>query len=313
MNTIASIQCSVRRISVMILCALSLVLASAPTSAQPCTPDCQPNWNGPFQVNVFLTSVNCPGCAITITYYFRSACNVFNDYSITRIDLSNPCAGCTSQEIFEAAFQALLRLNPAGFGPAPGTCATNWRITQSSCWNRWWLIIPEQPPIEILTPCSGSACCLASYRVCKNLAGVVTTITFTGVSSGGNCATAVPVFGTGPCFTTCSFTNINYGKQSGNEQGDTWRPNGSQQVSAVLAPAPANDIVTITLTAPVDGSARIVVYDLQGRNVLEKEVSMNTGDNSIPLNVSTLGNGVYQYRILVNGVDLFGDKLIIAR
>jgi len=78
-----------------------------------------------------------------------------------------------------------------------------------------------------------------------------------------------------------------------------------------LYPNPANNYVKLTFIDLSFNQSKIIMYDLSGKQVKEKNIVLNTSDMS--LDVSDLNNGVYLLKIIASdGKQLFLDKLTIA-
>jgi hypothetical protein len=59
-------------------------------------------------------------------------------------------------------------------------------------------------------------------------------------------------------------------------------------------PNPFNDVVKINILSPLRGNAEISIFDIQGREIMSRNINLELGKNSIELNGSTLNSsGVY--------------------
>ena len=68
----------------------------------------------------------------------------------------------------------------------------------------------------------------------------------------------------------------------------------------LLYPNPADSHISIVLTAPIASEAIFQINDMTGRLVLEKNISLSAGENTINENVSALSAGIY-FIVLKNG------------
>ena len=65
-----------------------------------------------------------------------------------------------------------------------------------------------------------------------------------------------------------------------------------------LFPNPANSQINVILDAPVRDKVTLVVMDATGKSVIQKLVNVETGSNTIPVNISTLTNGTYLVKLV---------------
>ena len=67
----------------------------------------------------------------------------------------------------------------------------------------------------------------------------------------------------------------------------------SSGVSCTVFPVPASDFTTVTIGADEDEQVNLLITDVDGRNVLQQAVKLQSGTNSFPLDISHLKNGIY--------------------
>ncbi|HSH64620.1 MAG TPA: T9SS type A sorting domain-containing protein [Bacteroidia bacterium] len=67
----------------------------------------------------------------------------------------------------------------------------------------------------------------------------------------------------------------------------------------LISPNPVSDVLNISYHAPLKGNAVIQIFDINGREVLSKEVDKSTDDFEFKQNVSSLPKGLYSLRITV--------------
>lgn len=67
-----------------------------------------------------------------------------------------------------------------------------------------------------------------------------------------------------------------------------------------LFPNPANSQINVILDAPVRDKVTLVVMDATGKTVIQQVVNVETGSNTIPVNISTLTNGTYLVKLVCN-------------
>ncbi len=69
-----------------------------------------------------------------------------------------------------------------------------------------------------------------------------------------------------------------------------------------IYPNPADNITQLNISSKESLTALMIIYDMNGRNVYEEQIRINTGDNKYSINTSTLPSG--QYNINVNSGDV---------
>lgn len=66
-------------------------------------------------------------------------------------------------------------------------------------------------------------------------------------------------------------------------------------------PNPVINNTTIKFTSTTDGKAKLSVYNVTGQKMIDKDFSVQRGDNNYELDASTIENGIYLYAIEFNG------------
>lgn len=69
---------------------------------------------------------------------------------------------------------------------------------------------------------------------------------------------------------------------------------------------------TTNTTRTFTGSAELIVYDLVGKIVSEKELSLKPGSNTFPLDLSAAGEGLY-FATLHFGDHVSTQKILITK
>ena len=67
------------------------------------------------------------------------------------------------------------------------------------------------------------------------------------------------------------------------------------------SPNPVTNNTVIKYTAPVDGKAKMSVYNITGQKIADKEILTQRGENNYDFDATTLENGIYLYAIEFNG------------
>jgi hypothetical protein len=77
-------------------------------------------------------------------------------------------------------------------------------------------------------------------------------------------------------------------------------------------PNPATDLVYLDVESVGYHTATIDVFDLQGRMLLSREISLQNGSNTMGINTATLKSGIYFVRANVNGA-VSQQRFIVSR
>jgi len=79
-------------------------------------------------------------------------------------------------------------------------------------------------------------------------------------------------------------------------------------------PNPANGICNIIFSLPCSSTVNVSIYDLSGRKVLTplENATLSDGRYKVPVDVTNLANGIYEYTLTVNGMPIT-QKLVVAK
>jgi hypothetical protein len=69
-------------------------------------------------------------------------------------------------------------------------------------------------------------------------------------------------------------------------------------IQLLLSPNPAKDILQVQTGSGLAGNGVLTITDAMGRQVYKKNIELQAGSNSIPVNISLLGAGVYNVRLI---------------
>ncbi len=78
-----------------------------------------------------------------------------------------------------------------------------------------------------------------------------------------------------------------------------------------LFPNPASNMVNVLIAAPNKDKVTLAVTDITGRTMIQQPVSIETGSNTIQINVSRLTKGAYTVK-LVSGTVVDGNSAILS-
>ncbi len=73
--------------------------------------------------------------------------------------------------------------------------------------------------------------------------------------------------------------------------------------STRVYPNPANDVLNIEVSASQASEMSISIYNIMGQNVMNQNVSLTTGMNNKPVNISELNSGIYFVTVKANGFE----------
>ena len=71
-------------------------------------------------------------------------------------------------------------------------------------------------------------------------------------------------------------------------------------IQLLLSPNPAKDVLQVQAASGLTGNGVLTITDVMGRQVYRKDLMLQSGSNTIPVNISLFGPGVYNIR-LING------------
>lgn len=82
-----------------------------------------------------------------------------------------------------------------------------------------------------------------------------------------------------------------------------------KEMELFLSPNPAKDILQVQTGDIMAGNALLLITDVTGRQVFKKELVLQRGNNSIPVNISMLGAGMYTVR-MINGDNSYTKQFV---
>lgn len=77
-------------------------------------------------------------------------------------------------------------------------------------------------------------------------------------------------------------------------------------------PNPASEYTNINFTTPTAGKVNLTVVDALGRLVHQQNITSKSGLNTIPVNTTSLRNGIYMYTVEYNGKSIT-RKLVVNK
>ncbi|MEI6088916.1 MAG: hypothetical protein WCR42_00535 [bacterium] len=192
---------------------------------EPCLPDCiGDTWSPAFpepanSIELFICSQWGHTYTAVVYYRTRLACNMYYDYYIEFIGLTDGLPACYTQnnltwaQMINQIILLFIAANPGNYPPlmSGDPCEENWRIMKGSCWFYrspggvgGGIIAPltetehlHYPFDSHFVPCTTAQCCLEYFTVC--IVNNVRTITNTGYQEPEDCGENVPY----NCQPTC--------------------------------------------------------------------------------------------------------------
>lgn len=84
--------------------------------------------------------------------------------------------------------------------------------------------------------------------------------------------------------------------------------NNQTDNNIIIFPNPTTDVAHFSINLSKTSIVNINIIDLNGKICLSKKQTLNTGNQTIPINISHLTNGIYNYQIEING-NIYSGKI----
>ena len=81
---------------------------------------------------------------------------------------------------------------------------------------------------------------------------------------------------------------------------NTFEVNDNAITSLTVFPNPVNSQLSFNITAPSSGNGSLLIYDILGRLLYSKEVTLDEGYQTLEIPVADLPNGSYQMLLKSN-------------
>ncbi|MBL7930373.1 MAG: T9SS type A sorting domain-containing protein [Bacteroidia bacterium] len=88
--------------------------------------------------------------------------------------------------------------------------------------------------------------------------------------------------------------------------------NARMSDNSVLFPNPASNHVTLNFASKESAAGHLTIFDLSGREVVSKDVTVNAGENSLTENTSSFQDGVYLVQVKT-AEQVICKKLIVSK
>ncbi len=73
---------------------------------------------------------------------------------------------------------------------------------------------------------------------------------------------------------------------------------GNELMLSAIYPNPTSKTLHVVINAPTPQTAQLLITDLAGRSVRQQTINLQSGDNNLDVNVSTLAKGVYILKVI---------------
>ena len=77
-----------------------------------------------------------------------------------------------------------------------------------------------------------------------------------------------------------------------------------------LFPNPAATVVNLMLSSPVKDKVQMVVTDMNGRITMLRQLNVEMGSNTLPVNVGALAGGTYMVKMISSNGEVSTGKLV---
>ena len=77
-----------------------------------------------------------------------------------------------------------------------------------------------------------------------------------------------------------------------------------------LFPNPASSIINMLIAAPGKDKVSVVVTDMSGRIMIQKSMNVETGSNTLPLNISALPGGNYFIKLVSSNGEVTTGRFV---
>lgn len=270
--------------------------AQVPQPGTPCDvtcPDSALPWTGPKM----FTFNGASGCRMSILVSWRTACGK-QEFSIVLImEHIVPGISCPSPVLVREAIDWLVANNPMGFQPTDiNECASNWRVSASSCWDHYYNFGGTFGAIFVHHPCSDGQCCWVDFKVCIDNQGVKTKqlLLQGATSSNVTCPDSCPNF-------ACE--SLGYAFSGNGSKPALQRENSvSSHLQISTTPNPAANVLGFEYVPTWEGESQLELYDMSGRLVRRIDVLPSRDRRQrVECDVADVPDGTYVYILSAMG------------
>lgn len=272
----------------------------------PCTTPCPgSNW-----IEVTITNLGlpiccgpnhdesaCPGCTISFTYKYRE-CFGQIQLALIQVTKNGPCDQCEGWLVWYAA-DWIAKNNPLtqnliNQNWIPGTryCITDMKFSMVTCY-QWVAGGGMTNPDWHTEACTDPGCCVYKIEICKNEDGIVES---------AQQMESMPIICANSCFNSCGFFANKLIELDNNEFEIT-----------SLYPNPNKGKLNYKINNSEKGKYQIILNDLNGKEVLNEVINVN----SIPfegfIEMNDVSNGVYLYKIIINNNSVINGRIIVNK
>ena len=298
-------------------------------------PPCDTTCAIPYDLDTLsYTSTICPNCEILVWYRTRVNCEGEQELEVFKITyLLRGCDKCNEDVIFREAVYRIIKRNKMVFEPVSVGCDTTWRVGMGSCW-AWTSELYFTIAIEVIRDpvtgiiisidirlipherwihkkCDDTDCCSILIEVCRDLNNDVTITPIAGPDEWQECDPHMifDIWGRGYlCAPKCDWLIgwYPYLIEPKDDNSKNHLNHSINQHNNYVSSIQEGNVLKIT-------EATIIIYDLIGRQVLSRQITINNNETESVLQIKDLNNGVYRYVIMIDGKVIKSDKILITK
>jgi hypothetical protein len=77
-----------------------------------------------------------------------------------------------------------------------------------------------------------------------------------------------------------------------------------------IFPNPATTTINMLVGSPIKDRVSLVITDMSGRLVIQRMLNVETGNNTLPVDVSALAGGTYMVKMISSDGEVATDKFV---
>ena len=279
---------------------LNSVFADDPCDPPSCT-DCEYTDDWHSRVIEYGDFQGCPACSILVTVKYNLECN---EVFILNWQPNSACTNCINDSWTYEEIMGEIKWKVLLYGPLPLPamgCSTVVKLRQYACYS---YDVTSQYPFS---PCN-AACCKEEYEITKSYQGGTPHYECIYLSSqriGDECPVEEGCFDLcgSPLITPLPKININENQDDGAES----------IVKSIVYPNPASESAVLEYSCEETGNVLFKIFDVQGNEVYSLEDNKTSESSILNLNINSLTDGIYYYKLLLNNINISTGSLTIIK
>ncbi len=321
-----SIKIQIKDNSSNTICETNGVINACSQITTPCTPD---YYTSPWMPSkIGYVTFTCPPpssfpCYVSFTYTYRTVIvgGVVQYRDVQVLSYSYPLGcNCEDEKIKQmleemwknpTLISAFKLSDETAWDPITGNlCFNNFRVITTDCWTTTDFSASGGPIIK--TKCDKDTCCYAIYKVCyhKDENGTITYISNSYTQLNYD---YVPVYCQTPCVSLNCHPWISGDGISGKSSFGTNELQNNESLCNVYIKTGRNpEDISVNLECEYQGKVTMQLIDLLGNVIQQRNIEKNSYHITIPLDMD-LNSGMYFLRIIVDGNDLYYNKINVIK